>query len=238
MRRITILALAMSICACGPRLPLQSTPELTVVQGDVLPAPDRQDLANFRSASYVGPFDQLNIVVFGVEDLTQEVQTDASNRFSLPLVGTIDATGRTAPELAEEIRVRLADRYIRDPKVAVNIKNERATSSAYVTVDGQVKEPGLYPVAGNMTLIRAIAAAKGASETAKLDDVVILRTSGGRRMAALYNLTAIRRGVYADPSVYPNDVIVVGDSPSRRLFQTLVAVSPVLAAPIIAILQR
>ena len=94
------------------------------------------------------------------------------------------------------------------------------------------------PLASGLTLGRAIASAKGLSEFAKLDDVVILRTVNGQRMAGLYNMTAIRRGLYADPPVYPNDMIVVGDSPARRLFKDFVSVTPLLAAPLIALIQK
>ena len=118
--------------------------------------------------------------------------------------------------------------------MTVNIKS---SVSQVATVDGSVVEPGLYPVTNQMTLMRAIASAKGLSEFAKQDDVVVLRTVGGRKMAGLYNIAAIRRGAYEDPQVYANDVIVVGDSPQRRLFRDLVALSPVLAAPLIAFLQ-
>ena len=68
-------------------------------------------------------------------------------------------------------------------------------------------------------------------------DRVILRNVGNQHMAGLYNIAAIRRGLYDDPPVYANDVIIVGDSPQRRLFRDLVSVSPVLAAPLIAVLQ-
>ena len=99
-------------------------------------------------------------------------------------------------------------------------------------------EPGLYPVTNQMTLMRALASAKGLAEFAKQDDVVILRTVEGRKMAGLYNVGAIRRGAYDDPAVYANDVIVVGDSPQRRMFRDFVSLSPLLAAPLIAVLQR
>jgi polysaccharide export outer membrane protein len=67
--------------------------------------------------------------------------------------------------------------------------------------------------------------------------VVILRTVDNQKMAGLYNVGAIRRGAYDDPAVYANDVIVVGDSPQRRLFRDVVALAPLLAAPLIAVLQ-
>jgi polysaccharide biosynthesis/export protein len=100
-----------------------------------------------------------------------------------------------------------------------------------------VKEPGLYPVIGHMSLMRAVATAKGASEFAKLDDVVIFRTVDSQRMAALYNLKAIRRGAYEDPEIFANDVIVVGDSSARRLFKDALQILPTLTTPLILLLQ-
>lgn len=153
----------------------------------------------------------------------------------MPLIGTVDARGRTADELARTVETALRGRYVRNPEVTVNI---RSSVSQVVTIDGQVVEPGLYPVTNQMTLLRAVASAKGLSEFAKEDDVVILRTVEGQKMAGLYNIAAIRRGAYDDPPIYANDIVVVGDSPSRRAFRTIVSVAPLAIAPLIAILQR
>jgi polysaccharide export outer membrane protein len=212
-----------------------STEHLTVVQDSAaLPPPDRRDLNAPDRPSLIGPLDTIQIEVFNVPDLTREVQVDAGGQIAMPLIGTIDARGRTAQELSKVIEQALRGRYIRNPDVTVNIKS---SVSQVVTIDGQVVEPGLYPVTNQLTLLRAIASAKGLSEFAKQDDVVILRTVDGRKMAGLYNIGAIRRGAYTDPAIYANDVVVVGDSPSRRLFRDLVSVAPLLAAPLIAIVQ-
>jgi polysaccharide export outer membrane protein len=88
-----------------------------------------------------------------------------------------------------------------------------------------------------MTLLRAVASARGLTEFADEDDVVILRTVGGQRIAGLYNISAIRRGLYEDPALYANDLVVVGDSPQRRLFRDFVSLAPLLASPVIALLQ-
>lgn len=227
---------AASLSACGGRLPLQSTERLTVVQNSGgLPAPDRNDLTAGDRPSLIGPLDTIQVDVFNVEELSREMQVDASGRISMPLVGTIDARGKTAGELADDIEAALRGRYVRNPEVTVNIKS---SVSQVVTIDGQVVEPGLYPVTNQMTLMRAIASAKGLSEFAREDDVIILRTVNSQKMAGLYNVTAIRRGAYDDPAIYANDVIVVGDSPQRRLFRDFVSLSPLLAGPLIAILQR
>lgn len=229
------LLLAVAVSACAGREPLQSSSRLTVYENEaLLPAPDRADLTAADRPTFIGPLDTIQVDVFGVPELSREMQVDASGRISMPLIGTIDARGKTAGELADAVKTALRGRYVRNPDVTVNIKS---SVSQVVTIDGQVVEPGLYPVTNQMTLLRAIASAKGLSEFAKEDDVVILRTVNGRKLAGLYNMEAIRRGTYDDPAIYANDVVVVGDSPQRRLFRDLVSVTPLLAAPLIAIVQ-
>jgi polysaccharide biosynthesis/export protein len=230
-----IVLLVAMVSGCGEREPIQSTPRLTVVQGEtVLPAPHRNDLTAPDRPSLIGPLDTIQVDVFNVSELSRELQVDAGGRISMPLVGTLDARGKTADELAATIEAALRGRYVRNPQVTINIKS---SVSQVVTIDGQVVEPGLYPVTNQMTLLRAVASAKGLSEFAREDDVVILRTVDGRKMAGLYNIDAIRRGVYDDPAIYANDVVVVGNSPQRRLFRDFVSLAPLLAAPLVAILQ-
>lgn len=231
-----VVSTALLLSACAGRPKLESTASLTVVKDlSGLPAPQRSDLIVGDRPSLIGPLDTISVDVLGLPDLSKEIQVDASGRISMPLAGTIDARGKTADELARMIESALRQRYVRDPEVTINIKS---SVSQVVTVDGSVIEPGLYPVTNQMTLMRAVASAKGLSEFAKLDDVVVLRTVEGKRMAGLYNLSAIRRGYYDDPAVYANDVIIVGDSPARRLFKDFVSVAPLLAAPLVAFLQR
>ncbi|WP_288936953.1 polysaccharide biosynthesis/export family protein [uncultured Sphingomonas sp.] len=236
MRTICLALLGgAALAGCAHQQPMVSTDQLTVVQNSAgLPAPERHDLTAADRPSLIGPLDTIQVDVFNIPDLSREVQVDAGGQIAMPLIGTIDARGRTAQELAQAIERALRSRYVRNPDVTVNIKS---SVSQVVTIDGQVTEPGLYPVTNQMTLLRAIASAKGLSEFAKQDDVVILRTVGGRKMAGLYNIDAIRRGNYADPAIYANDVVVVGDSPTRRRFRDIVSLAPLLAAPLIAVLN-
>lgn len=237
MRQIPLaLCLVIATAGCARNLPpLQSTADLTVVPGATnLPAPVRSDLIAADRPALIGPLDTIAVEVVSIPDFSRELQVDASGRIAMPLAGTIDARDKTAEELARTIEAALRAHYVRDPEVVVNIKN---SVSQVATIDGQVVEPGLYPVTNQMTLMRVISSAKGLTEFARQDDVVILRTVNGRRMAGLYNITAIRRSAYEDPPIYANDVIIVGDSPQRRLFRDLVALSPVIAAPLIAVLQ-
>lgn len=226
---------ALALSGCSSREPLRSTSRLAVVEGaSTLPAPVRSDLTAPDRPALVGPLDTIAVDVFGVPELSREMQVDASGRISMPLIGTVDARGKTAEELARAIENALRGRYVRDPDVTINI---RSSVSQVVTIDGEVVEPGLYPVTNQMTLLRAVASAKGLSEFARENDVVILRTVEGQRMAGLYNIEAIRRGLYDDPPIYANDVVMVGESPERRLFRDFVSLAPLLASPLVAIFR-
>ena len=240
-RPVLCVSVAAMLAACGGRPAIGSAAGATgsgavQVAAGGLPAPARVDLMRADRPYIIGPFDKLVIDVFGIEELSKkEFQADAGGRISFPLAGVVEAAGHTPGELEQIIRDRLRGRFVRDPQVTVNLKE---TVSQVVTVDGQVKEPGLYPVIGRMTLMRAIATAKGVDEFAKLSDVVVFRTVNGQRMAALYDLKAIRRGVYEDPEIFANDLVVVGDSPSRRLFKDALQLLPALTSPITILLTR
>ena len=230
---LTLFA-SLTISGCAGRAPLKATSDLAVVDSLSLPPPDAGDLLTGRRTYLIGAFDKVSVEVFGVPELSRQVQADANGRIALPLIGSLDVVGTTPEDLGTRIAGLLRGRYVRNPQVTVNLIE---TVSQVVTVDGQVQEPGLYPVLGRMTLMRAVATAKGLSEFAKLNDVVVFRSVKGQRMAALYDLAAIRRGAYGDPEIFANDVIIVGDSPARRLFKDFVSVTPLLAAPIIALVQ-
>jgi polysaccharide export outer membrane protein len=235
-RLLSVLLPMLMLAACVSTPPLVSSQAVTVVPSAELPLPAGSDLATQERPYLIGPFDKLRIDVFGIPELTdREVQVDASGRASFPLAGSFQAAGLTPIQLAEELQRRLSANYIRDPQVTVNLQE---TVSQVVTVDGQVARPGLYPVLGRMTLMQAVATAGGTAEFARLDDVVVFRRVRNDQYVALFNLGAIRRGAYPDPEIFASDIVVVGDSPGRRLFRDVVQTAPLLMAPIIAILQN
>ncbi len=185
---------------------------------------------------FVGPFDKLIIDVYGIAELSKrDFQVDASGKLSFPLAGIIDVAGKTPGEIEQLLARELRANYVRDPQVTVNM---REMVSQLLTVEGQVGKPGLYPVVGQMSLLQAMAVSGGPSEYAKLNDVVIFRTVRGERLAALYDLSAIRHGQYADPEVFANDIVVVGDNKARRLFKDLLQIVPVLTGPLIIALDK
>lgn len=226
-------------CACATVLTGCATdkfvgrPDLQLVENRSLPAPGRGDLILQQRSILVGPLDRVAIDVYGTPELTRTVQVDASGRIALPLVGSVEAAGKSPAELADYITAQLRGRYVRNPQVTVSIEQ----GNQVVTVDGQVEKPGLYPIVGRMTLVRAVASAEGITEFANQNYVIIFRQVDGKQMAGLYDLRAIRQGMYADPEVYANDVVTVGESGGRRVFQSVIQGSALLTAPLVAILN-
>lgn len=237
IRYLTLGVFALSLSACAQSGPKQigGPSGVTAVAATEMPAPTQTDFSVSTGSYAIGPMDKLVIDVFGVEELAKlEVQVDAGGRVSFPLAGSIQTAGKSPSELESVIAQRLREKYIRNPQVTVNILESNSQS---VTVDGQVTQPGIYPIIGKMSLMRAVASAKGTSEDAKLEEVVVFRTVNGQRMAALYNLKAIRDGLYNDPEIYTNDIVIVGDSPERRRIREALQIVPALATPIIVLLQ-
>lgn len=229
---LTLLASVIPGCASVPPLGGEG---VEVIAGTELPVPTRTDLSANTRPYLIGPYDKLTIDVFGIDELKREVQIDASGRLSFPLIGVVEAAGRTPQEVAADIETRLRGAFVRDPQVTVNLEE---TISQVITVDGQVSKPGLFPAVGRMTLMRAVALAGGVAEYADLEDVVIFREVDDQRFAGVYNLKGIRRGNYRDPEVYANDVIIVGDSPSRRSFDQILGFGSLLTAPLIVAIQN
>lgn len=237
--RISVIAATALLagCAYGPSGgPVGATGQVKVVDTDTLPAPGSVDITRQLRSYVIGPQDVLVVDVVGLEDMAgREIVVDSGGRISVPLAGSIPAAGLTPAELEAAIKHGLRATYMRNPVVSVNIKD---MVSQVVTVDGQVVQPGIYPVLGDMRLTDAVASAKGMAQYAAVDDVVVLRTVNGQDYAGIYNMAAIRRGNYPNPRVYANDVVVVGDSTARRRFQDLLAILPAVTSPLIYLLDN
>jgi polysaccharide biosynthesis/export protein len=209
-------------------------PGVTLTEQKALPEPLATDLVSPPRAQLLGPFDQVSVDVFGLPEFSRTVTVDRSGNIDLPLAGVIQASGRTPVELGTLVAERLRANHVREPQVSVNVTQ---VVSQVVTVAGQVRQPGLYPVTGRMTLMRALARAQGMTDNARSDYVLVFRRVAGQDVVGLYDVRAIQQGIYEDPEVFANDVVQVDESRARRLFGLVIATSPLLAGPLIAILQ-
>ena len=173
-------------------------------------APDRSAVgANYR----LGALDTVSVNIFQVPDVSGDYQIDPTGNLNMPLIGGVDAEGKTLDELQTAIRSGYAAKYLQNPDVRVEIK--QAVSQRF-TVEGAVNAPGIYPVNGDMTLVQALATAKGPTGEAITSRVVIFRKIRGQREAAAFDMRQIRSGRMPDPEVYGNDIIVVDGSRVRQ----------------------
>jgi polysaccharide export outer membrane protein len=125
---VAVIALFVASCSAGPPLPP------TAALGSSAQATTETD---YR----LGSADKVRITVFNL---------------SLPLIGSVSATGSTTAELGQRIQTRLADGYLRDPKVSIDVLTYRPY---YIL--GEVNQPGEYPFSARLTVINAVATAKG-----------------------------------------------------------------------------
>lgn len=217
-------------CANSPKL--QSSAELKVYEGAELPAPSSADLTGAVRPVLVGPFDRLSVSIdnSGIAEPVREVDVDETGKVYIPGAGVVTVSGRSPSEIAMLLETQLRANYVRDPHVAVSLKE---SVSQVLTVEGEVKNPGQFPILGETTLLQVMANAKGVTEFASTDDVLVYRTVDGNRLAALYDLKKIRQGLVPDPRLYPKDIVVVGDSPTRRLLRDLASTLPLLSTPVL-----
>jgi polysaccharide export outer membrane protein len=216
-----LAVLALSLSACADR------------RGGPVPydvanfgAPDAPVALQTNETYHVGPGDELSIVVFRVPDMTGDVAVDMTGNFTMPLIGQVQAIGKTTDQLQTELTQRLGSKYLQNPEVRVAVKT---ASNQRVTIDGSVKAAGIYPITPSMTLLQAIALAKGTDTDANPRRTVVFRTIGGQRQAASFDLTKIRRGEAPDPVIYGNDVVVVDGNQLRKNFRDTLSALPLLS---------
>lgn len=206
--RMVVIGLAMLLAACA-----SSRGGKISYDSSNFGAPDAPKIATVDDTYKLAPLDTVTVMVFQVGDLSRDYDIDQSGRITMPLIGRVDAVGLSTSELGTQIARKLDEKYLRDPSVTVALKS---SASRVVTVDGSVRQPGIYPATTSLSLVQVIALARGTDELANPRRVAIFRTIGGKRMAAAFDLTSIRRGEVADPQVYPGDTVVVDGSGVKK----------------------
>ncbi len=194
------------------------------VMPDVLPQAAAQEAV--QPSYRVGPFDLLQVNVFGVPELSGAAQVDGDGRLTLPLIGGMDAMGMTPPQLAMALEDAYGARFVRDPSITVQVTTPQ---SQRLVVSGAVKEPGIFPVQGRVTLTQAVAQAKGLGDYADQSNVVVLRDIGGQQAAARFDLREIEAGRMADPELAPGDTVIVDTARARRLIRDLAPLGTLFA---------
>ena len=217
---VGMLALALAMFPGSP----------TVLRADPAPAPSRPAALDTKDSPQdyvIGPLDKLDIRVFQVKDLSfDNLQVDAGGQIVMPLIGSVVAEGKTAEQLSQELAQRLGERFLQSPQVTVTVVD---SASQKITVEGDVKSPGVFQMRGRTTLMQAIAMGGGMSDTANLHKVAIIRDVGGVRHAAICDYTAIRKGSAPDPVIQGNDVVVVDGSAFKSGWSEMMKTLPLFS---------
>ena len=216
----SILALAFAVSACASS------------RGGTIPydvqdfgAPDSQSAVILDTDYLIAPLDTLSVNVFQVPDLSGEYDVDLTGQIAMPLIGNVRAVDQTTEQFQQHLTAKLEETYLRNPSISVGITKSAGSS---ITVEGSVNAPGVFQVPGRVTLIQAIAMARGTDDTANERRVAIFRQIDGQRMAAAFDLIDIRRGEADDPLIYRGETIIVDGSSSKRAFRDFLTAMPLV----------
>lgn len=115
--------------------------------------------------------DVISVLVWNQTKLSVDIKVRSDGQVTLPLLGDVAVAGLTPGGAASQIEHRL-DGLVVEPKVTVSLKESTAPTYSVV---GEVKTSGVYPLAGSMTLLQALAAAGGLNEFADRDKIFVIR---------------------------------------------------------------
>jgi polysaccharide biosynthesis/export protein len=155
----------------------------------------------------VQPSDVLQVSVWKEPDLTQQVVVRPDGAFSFPLVGEVNAVGKTVEELRREL-VQALTRIIPDVVVTVSVLEIRGNK---IYVIGQVNQPGEFIVNPRVDVMQALSLAGGTTAFASPSEIFVLRRDGSQQRRLPFNFDAVLRGRDLEQNVLlrSGDVVVV-----------------------------
>lgn len=155
----------------------------------------------------IGATDVLNIFVWKEADLTRDVTVLPDGKITFPLIGEMQAEGRTVTELKKAISDKLKD-YVTAPEVTVVVTQ---INSRRIYTIGKVRQPGPFPLAPNMTVLQALSTARGFAEWADEKNILVIRREGDKEIQHRFNYKEYVSGKNMEQNILlkPNDTIVV-----------------------------
>ncbi len=162
--------------------------------------------------------DLLEVDVFQVDDLDRTVRVDSNGRITMPLIGAIQAAGKTIPAVELELERVYGGKYLQSPEITVFMKE---SSGQRMTLDGQFNKPGIYPTTTSSSLLQAVAQASGFTPLADESKVYVFRKIGQTKLVANYSIKDIRKGKKRDPRLFGGDVVVAFTSSSKVAINNL-----------------
>jgi polysaccharide export outer membrane protein len=155
----------------------------------------------------IGPDDVLLVMFWREKELSAEVAVRPDGKITLPLLNDVHAAGLTTDQLRERL-MEAANKFVEDPSVTIAVKQ---INSRKVYITGQVGKPGTYPLTGPTTVLQLIAVAGGLADFAKKEDIVVMRTEGGKTMTFKFNYKDVTKGKKLEQNIElkPGDTVVV-----------------------------
>jgi polysaccharide export outer membrane protein len=154
----------------------------------------------------IGNDDVLAINVWKEPDFSRSIQVRSDGKISLPLLGEVQAAGRTPLQLEYVIATKLLN-YITKPEVTVMVEQ---INSKKFNILGQITKPGSYSLALAPTIVDAIAIAGGPKEFAKQKSIYILRQNpGSGETRIVFNYKDFLKGKIQNVKLEPHDTVVV-----------------------------
>ena len=192
---IVVIAIGLMTCAYAQQQQNGAAASLPIVQ-----------VAYGDSEFRLGPDDVIEVSVYQEKELSATVPVRPDGKISIPLIGEMPASGKTATELQKEISLRYA-KFIAEPAVTVVVKE---VNSPKVSVLGEVKNPGMYKIKDRATVLDAIAMAGGTTDYAKKDKVTLIRVNAaGETSRVKVNLNEQIKGGRGTIYILPYDKIYV-----------------------------
>jgi polysaccharide export outer membrane protein len=156
----------------------------------------------------IGPGDVLKVVVWKHEELSTQVAVRPDGAISLPLVGDVSATGRSAQEIAGDVQQRLHRFYQDDPPVTVQVQEVK---SYKIYVVGEVNKPGELAPSQEVTVLMSLSMAGGFTRFADPDRIVIVRRDarGERRIPFDYSAVVHHGDLQQNIALELGDTVIV-----------------------------
>jgi polysaccharide export outer membrane protein len=156
----------------------------------------------------IGPGDVMKINVWKHDEVSQQVTVRPDGAFSLPLVGDVAATGRSAQEIAADVQSRLAKYYQDNPPVTVQVTDVK---SYKIYVVGEVTKPGEFSPTHQVTVLMGLSLAGGFTRFASPDRIVIVRKDarGVRRIPFDYSAVVEKGDLQQDITLQLGDTVIV-----------------------------
>jgi len=202
-RRIGAVAVVagalLGLAGCGTNPNANLTPEQQAA------TPDYEYL--------IGPGDTMEVFVWGNPDLSTTVVVKPDGKITTRLVENIEASGKTASQLARDIE-KAYSQYVKSAVVSVIVNNFVGVPYQQVRVVGEAQKPLAVPYRKHMTVLDAMIEVGGLTDFASGNKAVLVRNFEGKREVLQLRLDDLLKDgdISANAPMYPGDIVIIPES--------------------------